>query len=124
MGILDINTEPQLSNAEIIANTLKVATVQTFQMMVNSFNSGAKTFWDNPQASPSEIAQELGTDAKEVFQLHYMLGQLIGSVKPEAISEGWSLVGQFTMNDDGTVTISTPATTTPEPTTTTLSPIE
>lgn len=124
MGILDINTEPQLSNAEIIANTLKIATVQTFQMMVNSFNSGAKTFWDNPQASPPEIAQELGTDAKEVFQLHYMLGQLIGSVKPEAISEGWSLVGQFTMNDDGTVTIFTPTTTTPEPTTTTLSPIE
>ena len=34
-----------------------------------------------------------------------MLGQLIGNVKPEAISEGLSLVGQFTINEDGTVTI-------------------
>lgn len=117
MSILDINPAPQLTDAQIIANTLKDATIQTFQMMVNSFNSGAKTFWDNPQASPSEIAQELGSNAREVFQLHYMLGQLIGSVKPESIAEGWSLVGQFTMNEDGTVTIieSNSTTTTEEP---------
>lgn len=110
MSILNINPEPQLTNAQIVANTLKGTTIQTFHMMVNSFNSGAKTFWNNPQVSPSEIAQELGADAREIFQLHYMLGQLIGSVKPEAIAEGLSLVGQFSMNEDGTITVLKPDT--------------
>lgn len=108
MSILDINPVPQLTNAQIIANTLKGATVQTFQMMVNSFNSGAKKFWDNPQATPSEIAQALGSDAKEVFELHYALGQLLSSIKPESIEQGLSVVGQFTINEDGTVIIEEP----------------
>jgi hypothetical protein len=47
----------------------------------------------------------LGSDAKEIFELHAKLGALIASVKPEAISEGSAVVGNFTMNDDGSVTI-------------------
>ena len=105
MSILDNNLQPEIGKSVRVANIIKGTTKQTFQMMVNSFNHGSRTFQDNPEASPSEIAQELGTDASEVFQLHYMLGQLIGNVKPEAISEGLSLVGQFTINEDGTVTI-------------------
>lgn len=112
MSILN-NPPPQLTEAQVVANTIKSAAVQTFEMMVNSFNSGSIMFWNNPSASPSQIAQELGTDAREVFQLHYMLGQLINNIKPEAIAGGWSLVGQFTMNEDGTVTIIEPTTTEP-----------
>lgn len=104
MSILD-NNQPQLTPAEIIAKNLKVSTKQTFQVMTNSFNTGSVNFWNNPRATPSEIASALGTDAREVFELHYALGQLIASVKPEAIAAGLSLVGQFTMNEDGTVTI-------------------
>lgn len=104
MSILD-NTNQTLTPAEVIAKNLKASTKQTFQNMVNSFNSGAMNFWNNHRASPAEIAQALGTDAREVFQLHYALGQLIGSVKPESISAGLNLIGQFTMNEDGTVTI-------------------
>lgn len=114
MSILN-NNQPELSNSEIIANTLKNATIETFNLMVNSFNNGSKNFWSNPQATPSEIAIALGTDAKEVFELHYALGQLISSVKPEAISEGWSLIGQFIMNEDGTVTVLEQTTTTQPP---------
>ena len=55
--------------------------------------------------TPDEIAAALGTNAQEVFALHYKLGQLIGSVKPEAIAEGFSLVGEFTYNEDGSVTV-------------------
>ena len=63
-------------------------------------------FWQNPQGlTPDEIAAALGTNAQEVFALHYKLGQLIGSVKPEAIAEGFSLVGEFTYNEDGSVTV-------------------
>ena len=104
MSILDNNVQ-SYTPAEIIAKNLKNSTKQTFSMMTNAFNTGARNFWNNPRATPAEIAALLGTDAKEVFELHYALGQLIASVKPEAITAGLNLIGQFTMNEDGTVTI-------------------
>ena len=88
-------------------------------------------FQQNPQGlTPDEIAAALGTNAQEVFALHYKLGQLIGSVKPEAIAEGASIVGEFNYNEDGSVTVVHPTTTTqefipvnPEETTTTVEPV-
>jgi len=117
MSILDNNLQPPVNKAVKVANSIKGTTRQTFQMMTNAFNAGSKNFWNNPHATPSEIAAALGTDAKEVFQLHYALGQLIGTVKPEAIETGLSVIGQFNMNEDGTVTIieATSTTTTEAP---------
>lgn len=109
MSILDDNTVPPMPQpAKMAANRLISMTKQTYREMVQAFNQGAQIFWQNRMgASPSEIAAELGNDAKEVFELHYKLGQLIATVKPEAIAEGASLVGNFTMNEDGTVTVQT-----------------
>jgi hypothetical protein len=104
MSILD-NSSSQKPIPEIIAANIKVTARQTFESMVRAFNTGSQTFWNNPRATPSEIAAALGTDAKEVFELHYALGQLIANIKPESISSGLGLIGQFTMNEDGTVTI-------------------
>lgn len=120
MSILDRNDVPNpVPPAKMAANRLINMTRQTYQQMVQSFNQGAQVFWANGMgASPAEIAAELGTDAKEVFELHYKLGQLIATVKPEAIAQGSSLVGNFTMNEDGTVTVIVPEpeeTTTPSP---------
>jgi len=123
MSILDNNDLPNpVPQSQIAANRLINMTRQTYQQMVQSFNQGAMIFWANGGgASPQEIAEELGNNAKEVFELHYKLGELIATVKPEAIQEGSSLVGNFTMNEDGTVTIILPEpapeeiTTTPEP---------
>jgi hypothetical protein len=113
MSILDSNNIPNpVPPAKMAANRLINMTRQTYNQMVQSFNQGSQVFWKNNGASPAEIAAELGTDAKEVFELHYKLGQLIATVKSEAIVEGASLVGNFTMNEDGTVTIDT---TTPSP---------
>lgn len=108
MSILDNNDSPrpQVPPESLAANRLKHLTRQTYNQMVQAFNQGAQIFWANRMgASPEQIASELGTDAKEVFELHYKLGQLIASVKPQAIAEGSSVIGSFTMNDDGTVTI-------------------
>jgi hypothetical protein len=104
MSILD-NSSSQKPVPEIIAANIKVTARQTFESMVRAFNTGSQTFWNNPRATPSEIAIALGTDAKEVFELHYALGLLINSIKPESIQQGWDVIGQFTMNEDGTVTI-------------------
>jgi hypothetical protein len=110
MSILDRNDVPNaVPPAKIAADRLINQTRMTYQQMVQAFNQGSRIFWANGLgASSSDIAAELGTDAREVFELHYKLGQLIASVKPEAILEGNSLVGNFTMNEDGTVTIIDP----------------
>ena len=108
MSILDNNPQSPVDKAVRVANNIKGSTRQTFQMMTNAFNMGSKNFWNNPQATPTQIAESLGTDAKEVFELHYALGLLINSIKPDSIQEGWGVIGQFTMNEDGTVTILPP----------------
>lgn len=109
MSILDNNPQNPVDKAISVASTIKGSTRQTFHMMTNAFNSGSKNFWKNPHATPAQIVEALGTDAREVFELHYALGQLINSIKPESIQEGWNVIGQFTMNEDGTVTIPPPS---------------
>ena len=108
MSILD-NNDPVVVRepaAKRAARNLINQARETYNQMVSAFNNGAQTFWANSAGvTPSDIAAELGTNAKEVFELHYKLGQFIASVKPEAVIEGNSLVGNFTMNEDGTVTV-------------------
>jgi len=113
MSILDRDDLDRRPPADkMAAERLVRMTKNTFEQMVMSFNEGSQLFWGNRMgATPEEIAEELGTDAKEVFYLHARLGELIGLVKPEAIAEGLSVVGNFTMNEDGTVTVLPP----PEP---------
>lgn len=106
MSILDNGPGNLVPQATRVANQLVNMTVRTYQQMVESFNRGSVMFWQNPQGvTPDDIAAALGTNAQEVFALHYKLGQLIGSVKPEAIVEGFSLVGEFIYNEDGSVTV-------------------
>jgi hypothetical protein len=76
-----------------------------FQQLTSVYNDGARNFWANPRATPQEIAEALGDRAAEVFQLHGKIGALLASVKPESIEPGMSVVGQFTVNQDGTVTV-------------------
>jgi hypothetical protein len=106
MSVLDNNQVPQtVPVPEKIANQIKAETKGAFRDMVNAFNNGAKLFWTNSRSTPQEIATALGSDAKEIFELHGKLGALIASIKPEAISEGSGVVGSFTINNDNTVTI-------------------
>ena len=106
MSILDNGPGNIVPPANRVANQLVNMTVRTYQQMVDSFNRGAIMFWQNPQGiTPDEIAAALGPNAQEVFALHYKLGQLIGEVKPQAIAEGVSVVGQFNYNEDGSVTV-------------------
>ena len=74
--------------------------------MVASFNESARFFWSHPDGiSPQEIADALGASAVEVFTLHAKLGQLLASVEESSVQPAAGVVGEFTYNDDGTVTI-------------------
>jgi hypothetical protein len=110
MSILEQgNAGPQVPPATQAANRLKQMARQSYLQMAQAYNQGAKIFWANGQgATPNEIAAALGTDAAEVFTLHYLLGQLLAGVKPDSITEGQALIGQATLNEDGTVTIPEP----------------
>ena len=80
MGILDNtvnNNNFVIPPAIRIAEEIKHHTKQTFNNVVNSYVQGTKMFWQNSSASPSEIAEALGTDAKEIFELHYKLMNLL-----------------------------------------------
>lgn len=114
MSILDKQPNRDLiPPATRIANQLINMTIQSYNQMVDSFNRGSILFWNNPQGiTPEQIAAELGSNAQEVFQLHYKLGELIGSIKPERIAEGLSVIGQFSYNEDGSVNIIEPESTT------------
>jgi hypothetical protein len=100
-----VNNRLPPTTPEQISEVLKLQAKNIYSNMVNVFNRGSKMFWDNPNATPEQIAASLGPDAKQLFQLHYQLGQLISSVNPTDITAGSSVIGQFTMNEDGTVTI-------------------
>ena len=117
MSILDrdpANNQPP--PAAQAAERLIRMTKNTYDQMVMAFNEGANVFWSNRMgATPEEVAAALGTDAKEVFYLHARLGELISLVKPEVIAEGLSVVGDFTMNEDGTVTVLPPPEPEPDP---------
>lgn len=105
MSVLDNPVSNEITPAMRQANQIKHNVRTVFQSMVVAFNNGSRQFWLNAQASPSQIASALGTDAKEVFELHAKLGALLAQVRPGSIQEGLSLVGEFTYNEDGTVTI-------------------
>lgn len=107
---LNIGTKFPPTTPEDIADSLKSQTKLLYSNMVNTFNRGSKMFWQNSKASPEQIATALGTDAKELFELHYKLGQFINTINSSDIIIGMSVIGQFTMNDDGTVTVLPPST--------------
>lgn len=100
-----INTNDQVNAAEAAKSNLLEITNKTFDRMVKAYNHGVAIFWQNPRATPQEIADALGDQAGEMFNLHYDLGELIFKYDMTAISDSMVKVGNFTMNEDGTVTI-------------------
>ncbi len=97
---------PQDNNtAEQTAKLLIDHSRETYRRLVSTFNNGAKQFWANDNATPQDIADALGENAVEIFQLHAKIGALLAEVNPAAIAPGAALVGEFEYNEDGTVTI-------------------
>lgn len=109
MSILNNPAQPQVPVAERVASQIVNQTRMTFQQLVSVYNEGARSFWSNPRATPQEVAAALGTNAAEVFGLHAKIGALLDEVKPDATGPGKAVVGQFTVNADGSVTVPTPA---------------
>lgn len=108
MGVLDNPVIQEVPPAERVAQQLKQQARMTYQQLVQAFNHGAHSFWQNPRVKPSEIAAALGTDAKEVFELHGKIGALLAGINAEAIAAGAAVVGEFSYNANGSVTVVDP----------------
>lgn len=105
MGVIDNPAVPDVPEADRVAQQLKQQARATYHQLVQVFNQGAQSFWNNPNATASDIAAALGVEAKEIFELHGKIGALLGSLRPAAIAPGLAVIGSFTANEDGTVTI-------------------
>jgi hypothetical protein len=106
MSILDEIDGPAPDPAVEVAEQLKEHLKQTYRYVVAAFTEGAELFWKNPQGvPPQDIAAALGTSGQEVFALHWQLGQFIAAIKPEAVQPGLGVVGEFSYNEDGSVTV-------------------
>ena len=94
-----------INRAKTKADTLKAMTVGVYDQIVSSFNDGAMQFWASEDATPQEIADQLGTNASGIFYLHARLGELVALVDPASIQRGLSAIGTYDNNADGSITI-------------------
>ena len=105
MSILDQDMNFESPQSEKTAKEILFTAKTTYEAMVMSFNRGSRAFWSQSPEDQQAVLNILGTNAKEVFELHGKLGTLLAEIDPEAIQEGLSIVGAFTYNEDGTVTL-------------------
>lgn len=104
MSILDKEVDYQ-NYAVVVASDILNVYKQLYNNMIEQYRHGTLLYWRNSKATPQEIADAFGTDAGEIFQNHYALGQLLTTINPEEVAQINELVGNFTINEDGTVTI-------------------
>lgn len=106
MSILD--SLPSDPACVTVAKELLTDAHTIYNQMLDMYNSSTQRFWNNryyQECSPSGISEALGNNAKELFILHYQLGQFLNSIKPGCVDATNTMIGNFTLNDDGTVTI-------------------
>lgn len=101
----ELSENNSTTRAKTKADSLKNMTVGVYEQIVNSFNEGAVKFWGSQDATPQEIANELGPNASGIFYLHARLGELAALIDPTAIQRGLNAVGTYDNNTDGSITV-------------------
>ena len=105
MSILENGMSFQDPESKRVAKELIFTTKRTYNAMIQAFNGGSLSFWTQSPEDQQASLDVLGTNAREVFELHGKLGSLLAEIDPEKIQDGLSVVGAFTYNEDGTVTL-------------------
>jgi hypothetical protein len=114
MSLLTPTTTAQASEAERVRTAILSLSRRTFSEMVDTQRSGIDLLW-NGQASglhsltPQQVCDALGTDAGRVFAFH---GRLTECLLDQAAVDGATVAlkyptHNFTVNENGTVTIGT-----------------
>lgn len=112
MSILTQKNGDPIAPAKRIATRVKRSAAQLSQTIVQSWEQGFDSIWNNERATPAEVLAELGTDAVECFDLSNAIVALLADVLPDRLDEDWERIQSKiaatparTRHDDGTVTI-------------------
>ncbi len=97
--------EFDVNEAALVARNIANQVDSSYRQIVTMYETGLRRFWQNPKATPQEIADQLGVRAAKVFSLHGALYQLIKTANPQEALTELSSVGDFTANEDGSITI-------------------
>lgn len=105
MSILNRPPVTPVPPAVRIANELRRDAKLNFDRLVATHEAGLQKFWNNPAATPAQIAEALGADAAEVFTLHGTLAAVIRQVKPDQPLSRAADFGEYELQPDGTLEI-------------------
>jgi hypothetical protein len=108
MNILNQQINQPKPDIQMVKNRLLRQTKNAYDQLLSAYNNGASMFWNNPNYSPAEICGAFGTDAVELFSLHSKIGALLEEITPGSTAEAHAMMLPFTINEDGSVTISEP----------------
>ena len=107
---MSILTPPATTPAQKAANNITRIIQNSYAGFTNSIKTGLTILWNNPEATPQDIATALGTSGVEILQLAELAATTIQSAATidgapvPAISITNSNYS-ITMNGDGSVTI-------------------
>ena len=111
MSILTKQEKTQPSQSQMSADFIRNGSYSTYRTIIKFYCDCIREVWVNNNATPQEVCDQLGPDAKEAFELHSALGQFLSSLPGSDLTEIQSNIGTFVLNEDGTVV----ATPNPEP---------
>jgi hypothetical protein len=110
MAIIELpGTGPVLSKETLKkkAHTqLKSQMSASFVGLLTSFKGLFEKVWNHPDLTPQEVMDSFGTEAKDLFILSQATCDYLNAIVPGTITDANSTPPyEYTINDDGTVTI-------------------
>lgn len=110
MSILNQQNEFQIPKATMRANQVRSNAAQSAQNVIRDWESSFDLIWLSED--PAAVLAELGTDAKEVFDVSSATVELMGKLLPNNLDEEWervqarlSTIPAYTVAEDGSITL-------------------
>ncbi len=102
MGL--INEQSMAADAKAV-KVLKNGATGWYRKSINRYEQALEVFWKNPEATPQQVSDKLGSSAADLFAYIGALRTFILTVNPNAQLTPPNSLGTWTVNPDGTVTI-------------------
>lgn len=91
-----------------LAQAQKLLTGAPYNMFL-TWKSGVDLIWKNPKLTPAQVVATIGTSAVELFSMSADFAALLEKHNPGITAATIALIGAFTVNPDGSVTVTPPA---------------
>jgi len=114
MSILSNTHQIVIDPALLAATQIKERTAVLADTLIEQWETAFDQIWHNPQATPAEVLEHLGTDAAEVFELSAATVQFLAHILHSRRDDEWQRISdkvaalpELIKHDDGTITIAT-----------------